>query len=153
MKYYNNTYRYLLPLYDFDYEISNDQINYIGVFKYCPYYPSHEGIYVVYELKKNEEVTNLPHCITTEKITKRNKNYLVCLLSPPKNYLIDWPSLTKCDFVNVSWDCKYKIINSKINKNIKDFIVEPLCNYSNYSFSQTSKNILTNFNSSDILNW
>ena len=102
----------LLPLYDFDYEISNDQINYIGVFKYCPYYPSHEGIYVVYELKKNEEVTNLPHCITTEKITKCNKNYLVCLLSPPKNYLIDWPSLTKCDFVNVSWDCKYKIINS-----------------------------------------
>ena len=47
----NCTVNFLLPLYDFDYYIENDVIDFVGAYSYCPYYPYPNTITILYEVK------------------------------------------------------------------------------------------------------
>lgn len=154
--FYNNSYRYLLPLYNYNYIIDNDVIKYIGTYCECPYYPSvNNNLFITYEIKNINKIDNLdlPN-VYSKHIRKIDSNQILILeLNPPKDFTKDWINLLECNFSDVSWTCKHKIINSQLNKPIREFVSEALCNHVNYCINQNSKTYLTSFDSSDILDW
>lgn len=152
---YNNTLRYLLPLYDYNFILNDSVIEYMGAYSYCPHIPLLDKLIVLYKVKNSVEARNktFPNLYLKQFFEKEDNLFMVIVLNQPDEYKYDWEHIINAEFGDISWKCKNRILNSSINKDNKKFISEIFCNFTNHSISQRSMNNMHIFGINEMLNW
>lgn len=139
---YNNVVKYLLPLYSFNYIISNDVIQFVGAYSYCPYIPLLDKLFILYRIidKEKSERLDLPNTFKKEIVTISNETMLIVVLNKPDTFYYDWECLVNGEFDNISYECQKRILNSDINKYNKKLIYETFHSFTNRTIRQSSIN-------------
>lgn len=139
---YNNVVKYLLPLYSFNYIISNDVIQFVGAYSYCPYIPLLDKLFILYRIidKEKSERLDLPNTFKKEIVTISNETMLIVVLNKPDTFYYDWEYLVNGEFDNISYECQKRILNSDINKYNKKLIYETFHSFTNRTIRQSSIN-------------
>lgn len=139
---YNNVVKYLLPLYSFNYIISNDVIQFVGAYSYCPYIPLLDKLFILYRIidKEKSERLDLPNTFKKEIVTISNETMLIVVLNKPDTFCYDWECLVNGEFDNISYECQKRILNSDINKYNKKLIYETFHSFTNRTIRQSSIN-------------
>lgn len=146
LKNYNYTTKYILPLYDYNYQINNNTITFLGAYSYCSqFYKFQNNIFLLYKVKEEQQL-NIPYKLFQYYCN----NYLIVCLDFPNKIKQDIEYLKIGKFKELSWESKNKILNQKQNKNIKKLLAETLLDFNNRTLAKTTKNkeVLT---SKDIL--
>lgn len=142
LNYYNNVVKYLLPLYNFDYIISDNVIQFVGAYNYCPYFPFLDKLFILYKIQDEDklEKINLPNIFKKEIVTISNETMLIVILNKPETFNYDWEYLINGEFDEVSYECQKRILNSDINKYSKKLIYETFHGFVNRTIRQSSIN-------------
>lgn len=150
----NCTVNFLLPLYDFDYYIENNVIDFVGAYSYCPYYPYPNTITILYEVKDKVLADKIafPDLFIKEYVIIDDEEMLLLVLNRPKQFEYEFNLILDSNFKELSWECKNKIIDSKIHKNDYKLIIESLGQFYNRTLRQNSYKA-DKFGTKDILNW
>lgn len=151
-KFYNNSKRYLLPLYNFNYEIENNIIVFLGAFTECPYYYNcvKQYFYILYKVYNLEEARklNLPNIYKTEFISIENIDYMIIILDIPNKFKNDWNLILLGKVDEISYEASNKIQSAYFDKNLMKSIL-----IKSPEISDISKKSLYTFDNRDILDW
>lgn len=155
-KCYNNVVKFLLPLYDYNYIINDDVIEFVGAYNYCPYYPTPEWdkLFILYNILDKSKAKNitLPNQTNKDFVTINNKPMLIVMLDKPQKYSRDWNYIIESKFKEISYEGKQKILKSKINENISDLLFDTLHEFPNRRLNQSCIN-KEKFGLDETLNW
>ena len=151
-KFYNNTKRYLLPLYDYDYQINNSIIEFLGAFCECPYFYDirKQYLHILYKVLNIEEAKkiNLPDTFKIEFIVVNEINYMIIVLNVPSKFKNDWNLIILGKLDEISYCASNKIQSAYFDKDLMKSILMKSPN-----ISSISKKSLYIFDDRDILDW
>jgi len=151
-KIYNNTYKYLMPLYDYDFTTSNDTVEHLGCFIWHNNTNVTDKTYVLYKVlnKHKLENINFPMQSSHEFINKDDNMFLLLTLDIPDKFKYDRELMLRGKFKDISSEARFRIISKSNNPT---FYSSVLMQSPNLNILPNKRNLLYRFDDRDIINF
>lgn len=151
-KIYNNTYKYLMPLYDYNFNINNESLEHLGCFIwYSNASTVIDKTYVLYKILDKQKIENIsfPMQHSYEFINRDDNLFLLLTLDMPDKFKYDRELMLKGRFKDISSEARFRIISKSDNPTFYSSI---LMQSPNLDILPNKRNLLYRFDDRDIIN-
>jgi hypothetical protein len=152
--YYNKTTKFILPLYDYNYFIENENIKFVGAFLYCPYTPmlSDDYLYLAYIINDENEhlFDKFPDLNKVEIFQVKDELLAIVVLNKPGIDERDWKHMLNAEYNQISKSIPFRLMNHKVNHYTREYIWEVFHDSPNREHSRKQDD---KFDGKDIIDW